>query len=415
MPYLNNDIIKKFGNLVIKTADGLELKINLLILVSVSQMFKDFLNEINDDVLDVVILSEFQSLDLKLFRDFIMEGYLPGLISSKVEQLFQSFGINLSEIVVKKNKELTRYSYDEHSFQDQEVKLEDDNFKLAEIVPEIKKVIPENSPNDKDNYAFDESFEEDYDVIVSKTEHSFNDIISEIGDNNESLKQGNKLNEVKQESFTTFQKRSQENSFQNDETDDVDNKNQSKKLKLDQEVLLWVGSNKSKLHRKKSQKRKQKSLLNNKASILETNTSLLVDDEDDELWQPDQDISQISNITSQITGVRISLNRGQGTYIEISYETLCSFKDKVKNNFDIKIPTPGFTQEDFKDFKFPENLEDLEVVPSVLADVEHVTPKNGTAQCGVCGIFGLNTYKHTRDHHIRFHTIHYECPIEDCR
>ena len=141
----------------------------------------------------------------------------------------------------------------------------------------------------------------------------------------------------------------------------------------------------------------------------------IVDDDEDELWQPDQDISQISNITSQITGVRISLNRGQGTYIEISYETLCSFKDKVKNNFDIKIPTPGFTQEDFKDFKFPENLEDLEVVPSVLADVEHVTPKNGTAQCGVCGIFGLNSYKHTRDHHIRFHTIHYECPIEDCR
>ena len=76
VPYLNIDIIKKYGNLVIKTADGLELKINSLILVSVSPMFNDFLKEIND-VQDLVILSEFDSSDLKMFREFIMEGYLP--------------------------------------------------------------------------------------------------------------------------------------------------------------------------------------------------------------------------------------------------------------------------------------------------------------------------------------------------
>ena len=301
---------------------------------------------------------------------------------------------------MKKNKELA--SFCENSFQDQEVKSEN-NFKIAEIVPEIQNIMSENFPNEF----------EDYDVILSKTDNSFNDIISEIGDNNESVKQG-KSNEVKEEILKTFQKRSQK-SFENEAVD----KNKSKKLKLDQEVLLWVG-NKSK-YRKKSQKRKQKSLRNN-ASILETT---LVDVEldrivMDEPWEPDQDdidedISQVSSITSQITGIRISLNRGQGTYSEISYETLCLFKEKVRDNFDIKIPTPGFTQEDFKDFKFPENLEELEVVPSVLADVEYVTPKKGTAQCGVCGIFGLNTYQRTRDHHIRFHTIHYECPIEDCR
>ena len=49
VPYLNSDHIKKYGNLVIKTADGLELKINYLNLVSVSQMFKNILIEINND------------------------------------------------------------------------------------------------------------------------------------------------------------------------------------------------------------------------------------------------------------------------------------------------------------------------------------------------------------------------------
>ena len=120
VPYLNIDIIKKYGNLVIKTADGLEMKIDMLILVSVSKMFRDFFKEIND-VQDVVILSEFDSLDLKMFRDFIMEGYffkiIGGSISSKVQKIFQSFGINLNEIL-KENKELA-HSY-EHSFKNQQ-------------------------------------------------------------------------------------------------------------------------------------------------------------------------------------------------------------------------------------------------------------------------------------------------------
>ena len=546
LPYLNIDIIKKYGNLVIKTADGLEMKISMLILVSVSQMFRDFLKEIND-VQDVVILSEFESLDLKMFRDFIMEGYffkiIGGSISSKVQKIFQSFGINLNEIM-KENKELA-HSY-EHSFKNQQgdkningpgllkkhlktnhrfkgsingnpeefeenmakqsrkiferkskndTEMLDDDFKntvndkndkkseekitqngsnlptmrtnktsgiptkidkpiigalnfipmrneeeensnsyeiekeiveknevimeelteenddqylkkIAEMVEfeknEIEKIISKNSSLDKDNSVFDESYE-DYDVILSKTENSFNDIISEISDNNESSMNLGKLDNVEEEIFQTS------------DNEAIDIK-ESKKLKLDQEVLLWIG-NESK-NRKKSRKRKQKSLPSSIGSNLETT---LVD-EDVELWEPNQDdddmdenISQISNITSQITGISMSLNKGKGTYIEISYEKLCSIKEKVKNKFDIKIPAPGFTTEDFKDFKFPENLEDLEVIPSVLADVEDVTPKKGTAQCGVCGIFGLNTYQRTRDHHIRFHTIHYECPIEDCR
>ena len=136
--------------------------------------------------------------------------------------------------------------------------------KIAEIVEfeknEIEKIISKNSSLDKDNSVFDESYE-DYDVILSKTENSFNDIISEISDNNESMNLG-KLDNVEEEIFQTS----------DNEAIDI---TESKKLKLDQEVLQWIG-NKSK-NRKKSQKRKQKSLPNKASSSLE---STLIDDDE---------------------------------------------------------------------------------------------------------------------------------------
>ena len=49
VPYLKSEIINKFGNIIVKTADRLEFKINSLILVSVSQLFKNFLKNIYDD------------------------------------------------------------------------------------------------------------------------------------------------------------------------------------------------------------------------------------------------------------------------------------------------------------------------------------------------------------------------------
>ena len=132
-----------------------------------------------------------------------------------------------------------------------------------------------------------------------------------------------------------------------------------------------------------------------------------------------EEISHVPNITSLITGLRRSRKKDQFLYDEISYEKLCEFKDKFQNNMDVKIPPPGLSYETYQDFIFPEKLEELEVVPSVLADIEYVhkskNPKQGNGQCGVCGIFGLNTYHDIKDHHVRFHTIHYECPIEDCR
>ena len=404
VPYLNSDHIKKYGNLVIKTADGLELKINYLNLVSVSQMFKNILIEINNDIQDVVILSEFESMDLKMFRDFIMEGDLPksSKKSSKVRKLFHSFGIDLME-----NKELT--SSIEHSFNshDQEPKQSEDKDHIIdhlEVAPEIENIISENTGDIENDVVFEELIEENYDditlsnkemkienagdlendvlfeelyeenyddITLSNTEASFTDIISETDiDNNQS-----KSNEVKEQNLKTFHRISQTS------------------LRGEDKKLLKKKS-------KKSQKMTKKLLKQ------EVNVDKMIEE-------------NVPSISALITGLRHSRKKDRYLYDEISYEKLLDFKQKYQNNLDVKIPPPGLSHERYQDFIFPEKLEELEVVPSILADIEYVHnnkyPKQGNAQCGVCGVSGLNTYRDIRDHHVRFHTIHYECPIEDCR
>ena len=398
VPYLNSDHIKKYGNLVIKTADGLELKINYLNLVSVSQMFKNILIEINNDIQDVVILSEFESMDLKMFRDFIMEGDLPksSKKSSKVRKLFHSFGIDLME-----NKELT--SSIEHSFNshDQEPKQSEDIIDHLEVAPEIENIISENTGDIENDVVFEELIEENYDditlsnkemkienagdlendvlfeelyeenyddITLSNTEASFTDIISETDiDNNQS-----KSNEVKEQNLKTFHRISQTS------------------LRGEDKKLLKKKS-------KKSQKMTKKLLKQ------EVNVDKMIEE-------------NVPSISALITGLRHSRKKDRYLYDEISYEKLLDFKLKYQNNLDVKIPPPGLSHETYQHFIFPEKLEELEVVPSILADIEYVhNAKQGDDQCGVCGAFGLNTYRDIRDHHVRFHTIHYECPIEDCR
>jgi len=150
VPYLKSDILNKFGNLIVKTADRLEFKINSLILVSVSQLFQNFLKNIYADAQEVVILSEFDSSDLKMFREFIMEGYLPkNPKSSKTENIFQSFGIDL-DMIINGNK-FSNSIENVLDASDEVMKMEvikkDD---LLEVAPEINNIFHQTSTYDHD-------------------------------------------------------------------------------------------------------------------------------------------------------------------------------------------------------------------------------------------------------------------------
>ena len=108
VPYLNKSIVDEFAELIIKSVDGDEININHLLLISLSNFCQNLLK---DDMLqnqgEIVISSNFGYSDLKIFRDFVMSGYLPcqevdiidGNMSPDIDNMFQSFGINLKFIL----------------------------------------------------------------------------------------------------------------------------------------------------------------------------------------------------------------------------------------------------------------------------------------------------------------------------
>ena len=108
VPYLNNDIIKNYSDLVVKSTDGNTIILNQLVLVCWSKYMKEmFLNNSIDRQNNFVILTNANCDELKLLHDFIMNGALPcaiieiqnGKLPCDIDNLFQSFGIDLRCIV----------------------------------------------------------------------------------------------------------------------------------------------------------------------------------------------------------------------------------------------------------------------------------------------------------------------------
>ena len=108
VPYLKKSIVDEFADLIIKSVDGDEININHLLLISWSKFCQNLLRH---DMLQnqgkIVISSNFSNSDLKIFRNFVMFGYLPcqevdiidGNMSPDIDNMFKSFGINLKFIL----------------------------------------------------------------------------------------------------------------------------------------------------------------------------------------------------------------------------------------------------------------------------------------------------------------------------
>ena len=107
VPYLNQDIIKEYSDLVIKSTDGNTIILNQLVLVCWSKYMKEMFLDSIEDQNNLVILTNANRDELKLLHDFIMTGALPcaifeiqnGKLPADIDNLFQSFGIDLRCIV----------------------------------------------------------------------------------------------------------------------------------------------------------------------------------------------------------------------------------------------------------------------------------------------------------------------------
>ena len=260
-------------------------------------------------------------------------------------------------------------------------------YSLENHLSSIHPYLEVHQDNVEEIDVFDELFEADYEKILSKTQNSFGEIIDNVEIDNT-----DKFRKISQ----NYDFWEPDNQIQGKENENSVNIGKRKEKKLGEEFETFM---------------------NFDDEIFENQSKIQIKD-DDQPYKPDEEDENSMNhemvetksntSSSQITGLRNDRKR------LIGYKELCKFKEELKNNFDVKIPPPDFTLEDFKNFVFPKPLEELEVIPSILAEYKYVIPSPGNPQCGVCGVFGLNTYPNIKYHHVKHHAIHYACPIDDC-
>ena len=89
VPYLNEDIVEKYNNVIIISAEGLMMKMNALMLCAMSHSLKMALLECDDFHSDHTITTEFSLEELKQVKDYCTKG------SSNVmsESIMNSFGL----------------------------------------------------------------------------------------------------------------------------------------------------------------------------------------------------------------------------------------------------------------------------------------------------------------------------------
>ena len=149
VPYLNESKIEEFSRLNIKSStNGHLININPLILASWSDLMRCLLQEINqNDVENIIIISDFSIKELKTMKNFITKSHLPcsefdilnDRMPIEISNLFLSFGIDLKSCLKQPNENSAPY-----------VKKKD-NFS-SEIKSEIFEKVNENSIDDDNAY-----------------------------------------------------------------------------------------------------------------------------------------------------------------------------------------------------------------------------------------------------------------------
>ena len=122
---------------------------------------------------------------------------------------------------------------------------------------------------------------------------------------------------------------------------------------------------------------------------------------DDKYHFQNKSASKIRGITKKI---------GANHYYFASHKMMLEYQKKFRDVFQIQIPPPDFTEEDYAKFVFPKPIEEMLVVPEILGKT---SPRAGTTTCEICQHKASSTTA-LKEHHVKFHTIHYLCPYDKC-
>ena len=182
--YLNDDITDKFAEIVVKSIDGQEIRMNHLLLVSLSNLFKIMLNESKCQANEIILYTDFSFENLKILQNFLSKGTLPCSkeqnISSEISHLFYTFGIEWNSFnavfktptIFVKNETVTNAiktdipmtSEDEDEDEEKELVM-DEKIEIKREPEEIILKIPKNEIIANDN---DDSDISDEDIFHSE-------------------------------------------------------------------------------------------------------------------------------------------------------------------------------------------------------------------------------------------------------
>ena len=117
VPYLNEDIIEKYKNVIIISAEGTMIKMNSLILCAMSHSLKMALLELDDfNGGDITIISEFSLEELKQIKEYCTKGSCKAM----TESIMISFGL------LRPNEKYSKLKLSE-STKSSEIKIYDSN------------------------------------------------------------------------------------------------------------------------------------------------------------------------------------------------------------------------------------------------------------------------------------------------
>ena len=331
VPYLDIKVIEDFASLIIKAEDGHIVYINHLILVAWSNISKQVLKDIPivDFKDDVVILSNFSQWELKIFHDFVMKGVLPisdmdiinNKLSSEIDNVFLSFGVNLKAIV---NYFLYGSKEDGvHLYPQFQCKIEN-----TETISELLDIKTEC-----DEYDVELKYEVSGPVITTSTKKRI-------------LK--NKRNKI--ESDSEYEP----------------NTIKKPKKKVKHKKALGAKKGNSKIEDDNSDSDYAPTKINSEPI-------------DDIEYDSNDDVreTKIKNVP-QIRGIRGNYSKMADHHYEfISHKRMLELQKRYENMFAIQIPAPDFTEKDYTEFTFPKPIEELKIIPNVLAKYVKVefTPK----------------------------------------
>ena len=101
VPYLNEDVIEKYKNVIIISAEGTMIKMNSLILSAMSHSLKMALLDFDDFDGDHTIITEFSLEELKQVKEYCTKGSC----NAMTELLMMSFGLLRPEHIEEKINE----------------------------------------------------------------------------------------------------------------------------------------------------------------------------------------------------------------------------------------------------------------------------------------------------------------------